>query len=221
MWGFARAEGRRIGGAFAGGFRGGTVVYALGLWVLIAGNMLFDGSVLDAPLDAVMVLVIAAVYLLITGTIVGAVVGLLTACRAMVGAWAAVPVVAVPAAMGVALWLGGEVLTVRAQAVEEALGVAAAERDWLVQGAGKVAHAGPVLLAVLLPLLFLDLGAILLDPGVLAAVGLLLLALAGLVLAGAAPAALVATTLVGAVYVRRVRQRWQVWSRPTASAGTL
>jgi len=144
------------------------------------------------------------------------VVGLLAVGWAMVGAWALVPVVVVPLGVTLALWLGAGLLAGRAEAVVEALAIAAAERDWLVSGAGKVAHAGPVALIVLLPLLFLDLGALVLDASVLGALALLFLAFAGLVLAGAVPTLGLSLGLVLAGYVKRLRGRWRMWSRHQA-----
>ncbi len=222
MGAFVQAELRRLWAAFLAGLRGGTLAYAVITWVLVAGNLAFDGSVTEAPLHALVVLVIAAGYLLLTGTIFGAAVGVLAVCRAMVGAWAALPLLALPAGVALALALGGDLLAARAQALHDALAIAASERDWLVSDAARAAHAGPIVLVVLLPLLFLDLGTILLDPSVLLELGVLVVAFAGLVLAGAGAAALVATAVVGAVYLRRARQRWLAWSRQlTQSAGTL
>ncbi len=66
---------------------------------------------------------------------------------------------------------------------------------------------------ILLPLLFMDLGGILLDPGVLVGLALLILTVAALVVGGAAPAAAGALLVVLAVYLRRLRARWKTWSR--------
>lgn len=214
--GFARLELRRLWAAFRSGCRRGTLAYAACLWLVVAGTLVFDGAFARAPAGAIGTLLAAAVYLLGTGLVFGVVVGLLAVGWAMVGAWALVPVVAVPLGVVLALWLGAGLLAGRAEAVVEALAIAAAERDWLVSGAGKVAHAGPVALVVLLPLLFLDLGALVLDASVLGALALLFLAFAGLVLAGAVPTLGLSLGLVLAGYVRRLRGRWRMWSRHQA-----
>ena len=164
--GFARVEIRRLAKAFARGCTLGTLAYALCLWVLVAGNLLFDGSFARSPFETLMALIAAAAYLLVIA---------------------------------------------RADAVLDALAVAAYERDWLIQDAGKVGHAGPIALVVVLPLLFLDLGAILLDPEVLGVLALLVLSLAGLVLAGGVPAAAVSMLVVLASYMRRLNGRWRMW----------
>jgi hypothetical protein len=210
---FSRVELRRLGAAFRRGCLRGTLCYALCLWVLVAGNMLFDGCFARSPFDALLALVAAALYLLITGLVFGMAIGLLAVGWAMVRHWVILPIVAVPIGVIVTVWLGADILTARAHAVLDALAVAAAERDWLVSGAGKAAHAGPIALVVVLPLLFLDLGALLIDPNVLAVLALLILSLAGLVAAGAVPAALLSLLFVVAVYLRSLRGRWKTWSR--------
>ena len=210
---FSRVELRRLWAAFRRGCLRGTVCYALCLWVLVAGNMLFDGCFTRAPLDALLALLAAAVYLAVTGLVFGMAIGLLAVGWAMVGAWVVLPALAVPIGVALAVWLGADVLAIRAHAVLDALAVAAAERDWLVSSAGKAAHAGPIALVIVLPLLFLDLGALLLDPGVLVALALLVLSLAGLVAAGAVPAAMLSLLFVVAVYLRSLRGRWKTWSR--------
>ncbi len=211
--GFARLELRRLLAAFRRGCLRGTLAYAACLWLLVAGTLVFDGAFARAPVGAIGTLLAAAVYLLATGLLFGVVVGLLAVGWAMVGAWALLPVVAVPMGVMLALWLGAGLLAGRAEAVVEALATAAAERDWLVSGAGKVAHAGPVALVVLLPLLFLDLGALVLDASVLGALGLLFFVFACLVLAGALPMLGLSLALVAAGYLRRLRGRWRMWSR--------
>lgn len=210
---FSRVELRRLGAAFRRGCLRGTLCYAVCLWVLVAGNMLFDGCFARAPLDASLALVAAAAYLLVTGLVFGMAIGLLAIGWAMVGAWAVLPALAVPFGVVLALWLGADMLAIRAGAVLDALAVAAAERDWLVSGAGKAAHAGPIALVIVLPLLFLDLGMLLVDPGVLAVLALLILSLALLVAAGAVPAVVLSLLFVVAVYLRRLRSRWRLWSR--------
>lgn len=210
---FSRVELRRLGLAFRRGCLRGTLCYAVCLWVLVAGNMLFDGCFARAPVDSLLALIAAALYLLITGLVFGMAIGLLAIGWAMVRRWVILPIVAVPIGVAVTVWLGADILTARAHAVLDALAVAAAERDWFVSGAGKAAHAGPIALVVVLPLLFLDLGSLLLDPGVLAVLALLILSLAGLVAAGAVPAALLSLSVVVAVYLRSLRGRWKTWSR--------
>ena len=95
--------------------------YALCLWVLVAGNMLFDGCFARAPLDALLALVAAALYLAVTGLVFGMAVGLLAVGWAMVGAWAVLPAAVVPVGVALAVWLGADLLAVRADAVLEAL----------------------------------------------------------------------------------------------------
>ncbi len=219
--GFARVELRRLAAAFRVGCRRGTVAYAVCLWLLVAGTFVFDGALARAPIDAALALIAAALYLLVTGVVFGAVVGMVAVGWAMVGAWALLPVVTVPFGVGVALALGVEALAGRAEAVVEALAIAAAERDWLVSGAGKVAHAGPVALVVLLPLLFLDLGALVLDPNVLLAVVVLVLVFAGLVVGGALPTLALSLSLVLAGYLKRLRGRWRMWSKAQRAATPL
>ena len=202
---------RRLGAAFARGCTFGTLAYALILWVLVAGNLLFDGSFARTPLGTLVALTAAAVYLIVTGAVFGLAIGLLAVGRAMVGKWVVLPALAVPAGVALALWLGADMLAARAQAVLDAVVLAAAERDLILHDLGEVGHAGPVALVVVLPLLFLDLGAILVDPGVLGALGLLVLALAAVVLAGGVPAALISMGVVLAGYVRGLMGRWRMW----------
>ena len=70
--------------------------------------------------------------------------------------------------------------------------------------------------SAVMPLLFLALGALVLDASVLGALALLFLAFAGLVLAGAVPTLGLSLGLVLAGYVRRLRGRWRMWSRHQA-----
>lgn len=209
--GFARVEIRRLAMAFARGCTLGTLAYALCLWVLVAGNLLFDGSFARSPFETIMALIAAAAYLVVTGLVFGLATGLLAVGRAMVGPWVVLPAIAVPAGVAVALWLGNELLAARADAVLDAITVAAYERDWLIHDAGKVGHAGPVALVVVLPLLFIELGAILVDPQVLGKLALLVLSLAGLVLAGGVPAAVASMLVVLATYMRSLDGRRRMW----------
>jgi hypothetical protein len=204
---------RRLATAFARGCTLGTLAYALCLWVLVAGNLLFDGSFARAPVETVVALMAAAVYLIVTGAVFGLATGLLAVGRAMVGKWAVLPALAVPAGVALALWCGADMLAARAQAVLDAVVVAAAERDWLIHDLGQVEHAGPVALVIVMPLLFLEFGAILVDPGVLGVLGLLVLALAGVVIAGGVPATVVSLGVVLAAYVRGLLGRWRMWAK--------
>lgn len=211
--GFGRIELRRLLRAFRGGWRVGALSYAACMWLLIAGTLLFDGAFARAPFDALMALAAAAGYLLVAGAVFGLATGVVAVGWAMVGVWAALPVLTVPLGVALALWLGADLLADRAHAMLEALTIAAAERDWLVSGAARVAHAGPLALVILLPLLFIDLGALLVDPGVLVGLALLLAMVAALLLAGAVPAAAGALLVVLAVYLRSLRSRQRLWSR--------
>lgn len=101
---------RRLSGAFVRGLRTGTLAYATCLWVLVLGSVLFDGSIVRDPLGSLGALIAAAIYLVATGALFGAVVGLLNVGRAMVGAWVVLPALAVALGLSLALGLGAELL---------------------------------------------------------------------------------------------------------------
>ncbi len=209
----ARMELRRLASAFRRGCTWGTLGYAMCLWALVAGNLMFDGSFARTPFETLVALAAAAIYLTITGLVFGLATGLVEVGRALVGRWVLVPVIAVPVGAALALGLATEFLSGRADALAQAVEVAAVERDWLSYDLDKVGHAGPLMFTLMLPLLFMDLGAILLDTQVLMGIMGVIVTLAGLVLVGAAPAVGLSLLVVLAGAVRRggwARMGWIV-----------
>lgn len=203
----ARAELRRLGGAFWRGFWKTDLLFAglLGLALVVDVLRNDPGAVSRDPLHALLMLVIGALYLLATAAVPGAFVGTFNLGRTAVGGWILLPLILVPLALLAALWLASDFLASRALAVVAAVGHAFANHTWISTSVGAAGHAGPVILVILLPLLLVDIGAALLDPAVFASIAALLLSVLAVLLAGSLPPALVSGVVLIGVYLRRVR----------------
>lgn len=197
-----RAELRFMARAFFPAFAITVLSFGLVYALIVA----FGQAEPDAPSKALLVPV-AFGYGAFVGLWPGLVVGGLRLGWALVGAWIVVPLVLVPLSAAVALWAASGLLEGLAADIGHAALRAGAEREWLATSVGKAAHAGPVILVIVLPLLLVDLGAIALDPQVLWAMAVLLCAFAGVVALAVIPAGLVSTLVLARAYVVRLRER--------------
>lgn len=196
------AELRLMGRAFA--FGGGATALLFG--VVYALVVALAEAEPGAPSKA-LVVPVAFGYGLFVGLVPGAVIGGLRVSWVLVGAWTLLPLVLVPGALVVALWAASDVVAELARGVGEAAMRVGAEREWVSASIGKAAHAGPIVVLVLAPLLLVDLGAIALDPAVLWAVFVLVAALGGVCALAVVPAGLVSMVVLLPVYVGRLRRR--------------
>ncbi len=137
----------------------------------------------------------------------GVVAGALRVAWVMSGPMLLVPLVLVPFAVSLCFWIFSGVLGGLAEDFWAALTAAGAEHEWLVAQIGPFARAGPIALVFALPLFLVDLGELLLDPGVLLALLVLLLGVSGVFLLGFIPSSAASAVAVIAGYVRRVRRR--------------
>lgn len=203
----ARAELRRLGGAFWRGlWKTDLLLAGLMALALIVDVLQKDpGAITRDPVNALFMLVIGALYLVATAAVPGVFVGLFNMGRVAVGRWMLLPLILVPLSLFITLWLASDLLAARALAVVTAIGQAFRDHTWISASVGGAGHAGPVILVILLPLLLVDIGAALLDPGVFAAIAWLLLAVSAALLAGTVPAALASSVVLIGVYLRRVR----------------
>lgn len=197
-----RAELRFMARAFFPAFAITVLLFGLAYALIIA----FGEAEPDAPSKAILVPV-AFGYGAFVGLWPGLVVGGIRLGWALVGAWTLVPLVLVPLAVAVALWAASGVLEGLATNIWDAAMQAGAEREWLAASVGKAAHAGPVILVILLPLLLVDLGAIALDPQVLWAMIVLLGAFAVVVALAVIPSGVLSMLVLARAYVVRLRER--------------
>ncbi len=157
--------------------------------------------------DWLAVPVVAVVGGLYVGVFVAPAVGLTALVWRLVGAWIIVPLVVIPAGIGLALWGMSGVIEGRGDALWEALKLAASEQEWKVLAVGPAARAGPVILVIALPLLVIDLGILLLTPSVLLQLLALVLTVVLIIAAGAIPPTLLSTVLLSFSFVRRFKHR--------------
>jgi hypothetical protein len=197
-----RAELRLMARAFLRPFAITVLLFGLVYATIIA----FGETRPDAPSKAILVPV-AFGYGAFVGLWPGLVVGALRLGWVLTGAWMVVPIVLVPLSVGVALWAASGLLEGLAVDIGRAAAQAGAEHEWLAASVGGAAHAGPVILVILLPLLLVDLGAVALDPQVLWAMVVLLTAFAGVVALAVIPAGLVSALVLARAYVVRLRAR--------------
>lgn len=202
MSGQVRAELRLMGRAFGRAF-GATVLAVGALYAVIVGLSEADPS---AP-SKLLLVPAAFLYGAFVGLWPALLVGGLRLSWVLVGAWTVVPLVLVPTAAALGLWAGGDLIAALAQEIPRAAAAASADHEWLVIGAGRLAHAGPIAIVVLLPLLLIDLGAIALSPGVLWALLLPAALTAGIVAVAVAPALLLSALVLLRAYVVRLRRR--------------
>jgi hypothetical protein len=197
-----RAELRFMARAFFPAFGLTTLLFGLAYALIIA----FGEPEPGAPSKAILV-PMAFGYGAFVGLWPALVVGGTRLCWALVGAWTLLPLLLVPAAVALALWASSGLLQALATDIWDAAVQAGAEREWLAASVGKAAHAGPVILVILLPLLLVDLGAIALDPQVLWAMVVLLCAFTLVVALAVVPTGLLSLLVLLRAYVVRLRQR--------------
>ena len=197
-----RAELRLMARAFSRPFAITVLLFGLLYAIIIA----FGETQPDAPSKAILVPV-AFLYGAFVGLWPGLVVGGLRLGWVLTGAWMVVPIVLVPLSVGTALWAASGLLEGLALDIGRAAMQAGAEHEWLAASVGRAAHAGPVILVIVLPLLLVDLGAIALDPQVLWAMTVLLLVFAGVVALAVFPSGLVSAIVLARAYVVRLRAR--------------
>jgi hypothetical protein len=151
--------------------------------------------------------VFAIFYSVSVAAPVAAVFGSLRAAWTLAGPWVLVPVVTIPLALVLSFWLMSGPLANAGVGVAEACVQVGSERHWLLEGMGKVGHAGPVALIILLPVLLIDLGAILFSGPVLGALAWLVFMFVVAALLGLIPSGLVSFFSVTLGYIRRFRRR--------------
>jgi hypothetical protein len=198
-----RAELRFMARAFFPAFAVTTLLFAVAYALIIA----FGEPEPGAPSKAILVPM--------AGLWPGLVVGGTRLCWALVGAWTLLPLLLVPAAVALALWASSGLLQALAADIWEAALQAGAEREWLAASVGNAAHAGPVILVILLPLLLIDLGAIALDPQVLWAMVVLLCAFTLIVALAVVPTGVVSMLVLLRAYLVRLRQRIEARRAPS------
>lgn len=191
-----------MGRAFVRPFVGTLLLTGL-VYALV---VLFGASDPEAPSKAVLVPV-AFVYGLFVGFWPALAVGGLRLSWKLVGGWTLVPMLLLPAAVGLALWAAAGTLQEQATGIWDAARLAGAEREWVSAALGRAAHAGPLILIFLVPLLLIDLGAIALDPGVLWSVATLFFTFALVVVGALVPASLVSILVLARAYLKGLRAR--------------
>ena len=102
----------------------------------------------------------------------------------LAGPWIVVPLVVIPISVIVSMVLCAPLTALAGEALWGAIVEAGRDHDWLVAELGPAARAGPIALVFAIPLLLVDLGAILLEPSVLLHLVLAVLALARSILLG-------------------------------------
>jgi len=181
-------------------------VTVLLLALLYAVIVLFGETQPDAPSKLVLVPA-AFVFGAIVGVWPGVAIGGLRLSWRLVGAWTLLPLLLLPLALWLALWASGGWLTGLSEDILRALVAAGGEHEWLVLAVGPAARAGPVILVIALPLLVIDLGAILFDPPVLWSMFALVAAFGLVVALAVIPTALLSMLVLLRAYVVRLRAR--------------
>lgn len=188
--------------------RAGAVVALLTFvaYAAVYVRSLVQGELADLSLFAHVGLVVVVVgHALVTGAMGGLLLAAPWTAWKLAGAWILVPLVAVPLNLVLAIVVCSPLTSAAGDAVVAALVAAGRAHDWQVAALGPAARAGPVILVFALPLLVIDLGAIVLDPSVLLQLGLLVLAWAFTLLLGVVPGGLFSLAAVTIGYVRRLR----------------
>lgn len=188
-----------------------------GKTLLVVGGVLFafliyacaDGMATEQtdPLMWVVLPFFALFYALTVALPVATVAGALRAAWTLSGPWVLVPVFFIPLALVISFWLMSSPLEHAGLGVAEACVQVGSERHWLLEGMGNVGHAGPVALVILLPVLLIDLGAILFSGPVLAELAWLLFMFVIAVLLGLVPSGIASFLAVTVGYARRFRRR--------------
>ncbi|MDQ3037865.1 MAG: hypothetical protein M3Y87_36055 [Myxococcota bacterium] len=199
---------RFVLGTFGRAFlRAGGVVTLLTLgWFSVSylSSLTSDDDVARASLVThVFVVGFLVGYSLFLGAQGGLVLALPWTAWRLAGPWVLVPVLTIPVCVVLALVICWPLTDAAGRALWDAILVAGAEHDWLVAELGPIARAGPIALLFALPLLVIDLGALMLDPWVLWQLLLLILALALALLLGLVPSGVVSLVAVTFGYVRR------------------
>jgi len=197
-----RAELRYMARAFFPPFGLTVLLFGVGFALVVA----FGEAEPDAPSKAILV-PFAFGYGAFVGLWPGLIVGGVRLSWRLVGAWTLLPMVLVPTAIALALWLSSGLLESLAANIWTAAQEASSERDWLAEGFTGAAHAGPIILVILVPLLLVDLGAIALDPGVLWAMFVLLATFSLVVALAVIPSAFVSALVLLRAYIVRLRAR--------------
>lgn len=180
-----------------------TVLLVGGCYALVVAFGESDAAARDKAL----LVPVAFAYGAFVGVWPGLMVGGVRLCWWLVGRWMAVPLVLGPAVLALALWSSAGLLAGLAAEIGEAAVRAGAEREWLASSVGKAAHAGPLMVIVLLPLLIVDLGAIALDLQVLWAMIVLLVAFGLVITLALLPVAAVSIPVLLRAYLVRLRAR--------------
>lgn len=208
----ALGELRFVVGTFAQAFvRAGGVVTLLTLallaWTYVSSLVAGDELAREPLAIHVVVWVVLFGYALFVGAQGGLVLALPWTAWKLAGPWIVVPLVVLPISVIVSMVLCAPLTALAGEALWGAIVEAGRDHDWLVAELGPAARAGPIALVFAIPLLLVDLGAILLEPSVLLHLVLAVLALALSILLGLVPSGIVSLLAVAIGYARRFWQR--------------
>jgi len=153
------------------------------------------------------VALIAVGYSLFVGAQVGLALALPWTAWKLAGPWILVPLVTVPVSVVLGLWICSPLTGAAGEGVVDAIVRVSGDREWLVESLGPAARIGPLVLVLAIPLLLIDLGAVMLAPTVLLHFFLLILALTFALLLGLVPSGLVSLVAIATGYVRRFMRR--------------
>jgi len=170
---------------------------------------------ITGAMDVVVLLIVAVAYGAYVGAFVGLVFGSLWLAWKTVGPWMFVPLLLTPLTVALAFWGMWGLLENQTIDVGAALLVAGAEHDWMLASLGPAARIGPPILIIALPILVVDLGLVVLTPGVLWELFVLAFDLCLVLAVGVFPALLCSAVVLPIAYVRRYRMRTK---SPTAPA---
>lgn len=143
--------------------------------------------------------------------------GVLRGVWRMVGGWLFLPLILVPLTVALAFWIGSGWLASEAKAVVDELVLSGKEHGFehtmSAAPALKVAHAGApgavIALVILLPFLAADLFWILVDFDFLLSLLRFFFSVGLIAFLGALPSILVSGTVLGIVFVRRLKHRYE------------
>lgn len=202
-----RTEGRLLWAAFFGAAKRGFL-WVGGASLLLMLYALVTGDIeTSSAAEWLLVALLSIGYAVFIGGCAGLALGTLRMLWFMVGGWLALPFVTVPLCAWLTVWLFYDFLIAQLADVGHAMIEAGADHEWVTGSIGPAARIGPIILVVALPLLVIDLGAIMLDPRVLWQVAIMAFDVGLVITLGAIVPLVLSSIVLVAVYVRRFRRR--------------
>lgn len=203
---------RFVVGTFGRAFvRAGAVVTLLTFAVFTASYLVDVARGDDLARGSIFAHVVLAViivgYSLLTGAQGGLVFAIPWTAWKLAGAWIVVPLVVIPISVVLGFVICSPLTGVAGSALVDAIIEAGGAHHWLIGDLGPVARAGPIALVFAIPLLVIDLGAVMLAPQVLLHLAVLILALAFALLLGLVPSGLISLFAITIGYTRRFMRR--------------